>query len=48
MMTQVLRKKADDINKIARSHGVSRVRVFGSHAVGRRGGLVMWIYWSSS
>ena len=35
MITQVLKGKANDIHRIARSHGVSRVQVFGSHAVGR-------------
>jgi uncharacterized protein len=34
MTTQALKGKADDIRRIARSHGVSRVRVFGSHATG--------------
>ena len=35
MTTQVLKRKVGDIRRIARSHGVSRVRVFGSHAAGR-------------
>ena len=35
MTTQALKNKALDIRRIARSHGVSRVRVFGSHASGR-------------
>lgn len=35
MTTQVLKNKARDIHRIARVHGVSRVRVFGSHAAGR-------------
>ena len=35
MTTQALKNKALDIHRIARSHGVSRVRVFGSHAAGR-------------
>lgn len=35
MTTQVLKRKAGDIRRIARSHGVLRVRVFGSHAAGR-------------
>lgn len=35
MTTQALKNKALDISRIARSHGVSRVRVFGSHAAGR-------------
>ena len=35
MTTQTLKNKALDIRRIARSHGVSRVRVFGSHASGR-------------
>ena len=35
MTTQTLKNKALDIHRIARSHGVSRVRVFGSHASGR-------------
>jgi predicted nucleotidyltransferase len=35
MTTCALKSKASDINRIARSHGVSRVRVFGFHAVGR-------------
>lgn len=35
MTTQVLKRKANDIRRIARSHGVSRVRVFGSHAARR-------------
>ena len=35
MTTQTLKSKAFDIRRIARSHGVSRVRVFGSHASGR-------------
>jgi len=34
MTTQALKRKADDIRRIARSHGVSRVRVFGSQATG--------------
>lgn len=34
MTTEALKGKADDIRRIARSHGVSRVRVFGSHATG--------------
>jgi predicted nucleotidyltransferase len=34
MTTRTLKRKADDIQRIARSHGVSRVRVFGSHATG--------------
>jgi predicted nucleotidyltransferase len=35
MTTQILKRKVNDIRRIARSHGVSRVRVFGSHAAGR-------------
>ena len=35
MTTRALKSKASDISRIARSHGVSRVRVFGSHAAGR-------------
>jgi len=35
MTTRALKSKAGDIDRIARSHGVSRVRVFGSHAAGR-------------
>ena len=35
MTTQTLKNKALDIHRIARSYGVSRVRVFGSHAAGR-------------
>ncbi|CUS32411.1 nucleotidyltransferase family protein [Candidatus Nitrospira nitrificans] len=35
MTTLALKGKTPDILRIARSHGVSRVRVFGSHAVGR-------------
>ena len=35
MTTRALKEKVSDIRRIARSHGVSRVRVFGSHAVGR-------------
>lgn len=35
MTTEVLKAKVGDIRRIARSHGVSRVRVFGSHAAGR-------------
>jgi predicted nucleotidyltransferase len=35
MTTRALKNKASDIGRIARSHGVSRVRVFGSHATGR-------------
>jgi hypothetical protein len=35
MTMQVLKRKAGDIRRIARSHEVSRVRVFGSHAAGR-------------
>ena len=34
MTTRALKSKASDIHRIARSHGVSRVRVFGSHATG--------------
>jgi predicted nucleotidyltransferase len=34
MTAEALKGKADDIRRIARSHGVSRVRVFGSHATG--------------
>jgi len=37
MTTRTLKSKASDISRIARSHGVSRVRVFGSHAAGRAG-----------
>ena len=35
MTTRALKSKASDISRIAHSHGVSRVRVFGSHAAGR-------------
>ena len=35
MTTRALKSKASDIGRIACSHGVSRVRVFGSHATGR-------------
>jgi hypothetical protein len=35
MTTRALKSKASDISRIARSHGVSRVRVFGSYAAGR-------------
>ncbi len=35
MTTRVLKSKASDISRIARMHGVSRVRVFGSHVAGR-------------
>lgn len=35
MTTRTLKSKAGDIDRIPRSHGVSRVRVFGSHAAGR-------------
>lgn len=35
MTTRALKEKVSDIRRIARLHGVSRVRVFGSHAVGR-------------
>ena len=38
MTTQALKNKALDIHRIARSHGVLRVRVFGSHAAGRARG----------
>ena len=34
MTTRALKSKASDISRIGRSHGVSRVRVFGSHAAG--------------
>ena len=34
LTTQALKSKVLDIRRIARSHGVSRVRVFGSHAAG--------------
>lgn len=35
MTPRALKSKAGDISRIAHSHGVSRVRVFGSHAAGR-------------
>lgn len=35
MTTRALKSKVSDIRRIARTHGVSRVRVFGSHAAGR-------------
>lgn len=35
MTARALKGKVSDIRRIARLHGVSRVRVFGSHAVGR-------------
>lgn len=35
MTTRALKEKVSDIRRIARLHGVSRVRVFGSHAAGR-------------
>lgn len=35
MTTRALKEKISDIRRLARLHGVSRVRVFGSHAAGR-------------
>jgi predicted nucleotidyltransferase len=35
MTTRALKSKASDISRIARLHGVSKVRVLGSHAAGR-------------
>ncbi|MDP3091787.1 MAG: nucleotidyltransferase family protein [Nitrospira sp.] len=35
MTARALKGKVSDIRRIARLHGVSRVRVFGSHAAGR-------------
>ncbi|MEK6632531.1 MAG: nucleotidyltransferase domain-containing protein [Nitrospirota bacterium] len=35
MTARALKGKISDIRRIARLHGVSRVRVFGSHAAGR-------------
>lgn len=35
MTAGVLKEKVSDIRRIARLHGVSRVRVFGSHGAGR-------------
>ena len=34
MTVEVLKKKAAEIRRIARAHGVVRLRVFGSHASG--------------
>ncbi|MGH9425674.1 MAG: nucleotidyltransferase family protein [Terriglobia bacterium] len=38
MTTGLLKRRARDIRKIARSHGVVRMRVFGSRASGRATG----------
>ncbi|MBI5855996.1 MAG: nucleotidyltransferase family protein [Nitrospirae bacterium] len=34
MTTAQLKKRGKDIRRVARAHGVARVRVFGSHASG--------------
>lgn len=37
MASDVLKKRVEEVRRIARAHGVVRLRVFGSHVSGRRG-----------